>query len=126
MPSPARTSSASGAMPSPHTLSRGKAARSSTSTRAEGSACRAAAAHAAPAGPPPTTTTSQCSTDQTVGSRRRRRRAELPAWRGPLARRVLVPVDEREQFGGVGHHAERVEPPPVEVSVVHHAPELDQ
>src|SRR3954468_15416800 len=68
MPRPARTSRASGAMPSPQPLSRGKSARSTTSTRADGSARRAAAAQAAPAGPPPTTTTSQCSTDQTLGA----------------------------------------------------------
>src|SRR5687767_5562738 len=68
MPSSSSTSNASGAMPSPHTLSRGKSARSRTSTRALGAASRAAAAHAAPAGPPPTTTTSQCSTGQTLGA----------------------------------------------------------
>src|SRR3954451_10842430 len=50
----------------------------------------------------------------------------LPARSRPLPWRVLVRVDEREQSGGVGYHAERVEPPPVEIAVVDHAPELDQ
>src|SRR5687768_8583770 len=45
----------------------------------------------------------------------------LPAVRRPLARRVLVPVDEGQQGGGVGHHAEGVEPAAVEITVVDHA-----
>src|SRR3712207_808201 len=44
----------------------------------------------------------------------------------PLPRRVLVALDERQQPRGVLHDAERVQPPAVEVPVVHHAPELGQ